>query len=518
MLFRSSIVAGLVFATTAVACGGGGGRPDGGGGTGGLGGTGGTGGDDPNFPVNEPAAAAITAMGVPADAARFIAASRLEISSPDGKTYVLKQTFPNGAVRNATLTFTPDQMYAPTAEEAAAVAAGAPAVYDKHYTSSAGPAATIKTDLRYFIPTAGIPPSVVARFPSSTPLPFTDDELLADGESGAGAAWSETAAAGADVGIGSVIDYAVSHGIPVQSLAVIYAFASALSSLSTATDISRQTDPLFRELAELENCAAHPTNQVARSDPNYVPTTVGIVQSARSELQEVTGVRFLNVMTQTLSGLTPASAVVGAALTSGFSSNDATLRDYTNGTIMREARAAVVACDDPGSLRGNIDVLMTCDSTLGSQTDHETWHTVSSVGWVWNPAAQQYHSVGTTMYEHVHTTMSATGTCTLTETCTGDLTNQGAIAVIPDQAAAQILGYGYVGGGNANVYGTRVTTCPANSGPFDDMIEWLPTIMGFPGVGGQIEGMKTEPYCVGTGSSGTKVWTWSFALPPMPMP
>src|SRR5262245_64107624 len=115
MVCRGWIVGALVLvATASAACGGGSGAKPDDGGLGGFGGVGGTGGDDPNFPVNEPAAAAITAMGVPADAARFLAAARLELSSPDGKTYVFKQTFPNGASRTMTLAFTPDQMYAPT--------------------------------------------------------------------------------------------------------------------------------------------------------------------------------------------------------------------------------------------------------------------------------------------------------------------------------------------------------------------------------------------------------------------
>ena len=60
--------------------------------------------------------------------------------------------------------------------------------------------------------------------------------------------------------------------------------------------------------------------------------------------------------------------------------------------------------------------------------------------------------------------------------------------------------------------------CKGNTGAYDSQVEWLPTIMGLPGTGGMIEGMKTEPYCTGNASSGTKTWTWSFALPPMPMP
>ena len=92
------------------------------------------------------------------------------------------------------------------------------------------------------------------------------------------------------------------------------------------------------------------------------------------------------------------------------------------------------------------------------------------------------------------------------------------MAVITDPAAIQVLGYAYVGGGSAGVTLTRTDTCQVVVPTFEDMIEWMPSIMGLPGTGGMIEGTRTKQTCIGTGSSGMEVTTYSFALPPMPMP
>lgn len=68
------------------------------------------------------------------------------------------------------------------------------------------------------------------------------------------------------------------------------------------------------------------------------------VQAARSELKEVSSVRFLNIMTETGSGLTPATAVAGVGLKQGFLWSEQTMNNYSENTIMREIRLGVVSC------------------------------------------------------------------------------------------------------------------------------------------------------------------------------
>jgi hypothetical protein len=95
----------------------------------------------------------------------------------------------------------------------------------------------------------------------------------------------------------------------------------------------------------------------------------------------------------------------------------------------------------------------------------------------------------------------------------------GSLSVFDDPAVISLLGYAYVGGGNADVHVTTVD-CDGNTSAYLDSVAWLPTIMGLIGTGGAIEGTRSEPWCQGggPGTGGTRTWTWSFSVPAMPMP
>jgi len=209
---------------------------------------------------------------------------------------------------------------------------------------------------------------------------------------GAGISWGEIGKKGADVSIGSLIDYAKDKGVKVGNLGSAYALASALSDVTGALELSKQTNAWMTELDALEKCAANPTNQVARSDPNYSAATVAKIQAARSELKQVSAVRFLNNMTETGTGITPVTAVLSVGLKQGFQWSEQTLNNYSENTIMREARLAVVPCNDSGMLDGNIDVLWECTNPWGSQVDHTVVHTVTKMKWVFDPVSRQYVS------------------------------------------------------------------------------------------------------------------------------
>ena len=58
---------------------------------------------DNSFPVNETFAMELISKGIPADIAQFFAAAKMETSTPDDRTCIYLQTFPNGASREMTL-------------------------------------------------------------------------------------------------------------------------------------------------------------------------------------------------------------------------------------------------------------------------------------------------------------------------------------------------------------------------------------------------------------------------------
>lgn len=470
-----------------------------------------------DFPVNDSIATDLVAKGVPADVARFFAAAKLEVANGDPNTFVYNLFYPNGATRQVTLTFTPNQEHTPTPEETAKDSAGGASIYAFTYANTLGPEWTGRLDMGYFIPNAGIPAVLLAGLKkTSAPGKAAAGQSASDGPvSGSGVAWGEVAKTGADVTIGSVLDYYKGQGLSVGNLGAIYALASAASNVAGAMDLSKQSGKWLSELDALEKCAANPTNQVAKSDPNYSQNTVAKVRSARSELKDVTAVRFLNQMTETGAGITPVTAVASVALKQGFVWSERTLGDYSENTIMREARLAVVACGDPQPLTGNVDVLWECTDTWKSgQIDHETVHTVSDVGWVWDPTLRQYRSVGTYTYASVKTSALNGKTCTFKKSTTGSLTDQGALMIYDDSAAQKLFGFAYSASGQVETTVASSDDCGGTAANIPETIDWLPNVTGYPGTGGSLEGVRTSPSCIGDGFTGSQTVTYQFSVPP----
>lgn len=456
-----------------------------------------------DFPVNETFASELISQGIPSDIARFFAAVRTVSRSPDDTTCVYQQTFPNGATRDITLKVSPNRQYRPTPDEIAHTTAGRIPIYDFHYTSGIQVDGTTKIEMDYFVADPG--------FQLGTGM--MQNVAGNTGSDGFGLSWWESAKTGADVGIGSLIDFYKDKGIPVGPIGVIYGLASALSSVTGALDLSKQNNQWLSELDALENCAANPTNAVAKSDPNYSATAVAQVQSARAELKEVNSVRFLNMMNETGSGLTPATAILSIGLKQGFLYGEQTLNDYSENTIMREARLAVVPCGDPETLEGYVNVDWDCTDSTPTQVDHEVWHSKSKVKWIPGLSPKLYTSQGTITYDYVKTWSAGGKTCTDTKTFTGNLDGAGSLMIIDDPAAQQILGYGYLAGGEINVDLLASYSCPGTVLNENLTIGWLPPITGYAGAGGMYEGEMTNPSCVGNSSKGTIKVKWSFFVP-----
>jgi hypothetical protein len=467
-----------------------------------------TGGTANDFPVNETFAMELMAKGIPADVAQFFAAAKIETSKPNDTTCIYLQTFPNKATREITLTVNPNRLYTPTSEELANTVQGSSPVYDFKFSSSVEVDGTTRKKMSYFVPKSGLTKRA---------------GLIQDsgGNEGIGITITEYGKAGADLAIGSLIDYAKESGIRTGPLGSIYALASALSSVTGALDLSRQNNTWMDELDALERCAANPTNQIAMNDPAYSAAAVARVQAARSELKEVGSVRFLNIMTETGSGLTPATAVAGVGLKQGFLWSEQTMNDYSENTIMREVRLGVISCGDPvplpAAFEGNIDVVRDCTITGPTQTDHTVEHTVTSVKWVFDPSQMQYISQGTLTFEYTLTSTAGGKTCTDRKTYTGSIAGSGRLQVYNDPASINILGYEYIAGGGVLVDVDVSYSCVtgyAVKEPYT--ITWLPPIKGIRGTGGSFDGEMTNPSCIGTGSifTGSEKVKWSFSVPP----
>jgi hypothetical protein len=474
-----------------------------------------------NFPVNQTIAAELISKGVPADAAQFFAAAKVETTSPDDTTIVCQQTFPNGATRDITIRIDPNRQYTPTADEIAHTTPGSIPIYAFQYSYNALPDnSTEIIKMNYYVAKAGLPKGTAKKVQISDPstnqtraMALYKIAVGAGENDGAGISYEEVAKKGADAYISSLLEYAKDQKIKIGPLGSIYALASALSDITGALDVSQQNTAWLMELNSLENCAANPTNQVAKSDPNYSMNTVAKIQAARAELQEVNAVRFLNIMTETGAGINPVTAILSVGLKPAFQWNEQTLKNYSESTIMREARLAVVPCDTT-AFDGNIDVLWDCTTTIADQVDHEVVHTQTKVKWVFDPTQMLYVSQGSFIFDYKLTSTAGGKTCTDTKSAAGNIGATGRLTIINDPAGQKLLGYGYLARGSINTNVTASYSCAGTSRLEPYTITWLPPIKGYLGTGGSIEGEMVNPSCVGSSSSGTETVKWSFSVPP----
>ncbi len=262
--------------------------------------------DTSKFSVNETFAADLVSKGVPEVISRFLAASRMDSHCPNDTTCIYLQSFLNGAAREMTLKVSPNRAYAPKADEL--VSGGIP-LYAFNYASDTKADGTMQIDMDYYVLKAGLPKG-------SVPKASAIANAAEDG--GAGIEWTEIGKKGSEAGIGSLIDYFKDKGHNVGEIGNIFTLASAMSNVATSGDQSIQDKKWLAELDALEECAANPTNPVAKSDPNYSQTTVAKIQAARSELKTVSAVRYLNNMTETGADANPVTAIMSVGLKQGF--------------------------------------------------------------------------------------------------------------------------------------------------------------------------------------------------------
>ena len=451
--------------------------------------------------------------GAPAAITQFFDATKIDSRCPNDTTCVYTETFLTGATREITLTVSPGQRFL-----AGRAIPGSFPISDFKFSSSADADSTIRIRMSYYVANAGLPNNgasaqapwlrsknrgglaivQLASFGTNEPRGFARMLRAAADGGGAGVDLSELTKRGKD-----------SFGPGLGPLSTIYGLASAVKDVSTALDMGSQSRKWLRELDALEKCAASPTNRVSISDPNYSRKTVAMIQAARGELKEVTAVRFLNQMTKKAAGLTPVTKFLGIGLKAGFDWSEQTLGDFSENTIMREARLAVVKCVDPGDAAGNLTLVSECTTQNGK--DHTVTKLTANVSWEWQMGVK-YLPRGTYTYKSVRTVGPA---CTQTSTASGSVDDTGWLFIFNQQRSKE-LGYGYearfvnlpaqvttsiAGNSNCGIAGTN---------PMD--IDWIPVMHGYLGTGGAIEGEMPGPAC-NVGQPSTLKWSFTAAAP-----
>jgi hypothetical protein len=307
-------------------------------------------GTDPTFVVDEELKSKFIALGFPEPVAKFFAAAKLEVIEAGNGKYHFRQTFPNGATRDLTFTYTDIPPFAPTPEQIADAAAVGNTIYTQSFSITPPGTEPVEIHSEYVLPLSAMSDefknALLANPAASTETQSTSFGL---GDGDAGVIVTEVVKEGAEAGFGEIFDYFKQQGIPLQhglgeNFGNLFSLLSAISDVMAATDLSAEHAKKQHQLDTLLHCALNPTNPLALSDPNYSQNAGNQVSGAKSELKQVTAARYLNMLTDTAAGFNPFLAVI---LKGGIAHNEQTLKHYTDNTILREANKAVIQCDIP---------------------------------------------------------------------------------------------------------------------------------------------------------------------------
>jgi len=351
-----------------------------------------------DFPVNELFAASLIGKGMPADFARFFAAAKLSANCTGTATCTYLQTYPNGATREVAWTATPNQQYTPTAAEFVSKVLVSNPVYDGKFAvigiEDSTPPVDTKIDIGYFVPTTSIPtnPAILSSAMSSA-LSMT---LRAVSRAQTGAPsltdgirlnLTEIGKKGVDAGIGGALDH-----YNLGKTGNVYKIASVASDLATALKLGVDANAWLTELANLEKCAANPTNTLTQTDPTYVATTAARLQAIRAEIVANSSVRLLNVVDETAEGFVSgtAMAVLSIPLKQGHEYTEQTLKDVSE-NLMHEARSSVVSCAPTAptglvvTAASETQLDLSWSGSIATVTDVGTWYKISGGGAAGNP-------------------------------------------------------------------------------------------------------------------------------------
>jgi hypothetical protein len=309
----------------------------------------------------------LIAAGASPDAAEYVSAVRVEILRSDERSFAYRETYPDGATRNVSYEFTVDRSYAISSEERAAARANGVNVYRTRYSQTPLDDGSTTMRLEYFVPYDEMPVEVRNRLRPA--VAFDWGALF-----GIRAAVAQsTQPSGVDVILTSTFEEAAEQafGLLTEILGRGEPLSAVFSALKDFEEIGKLADETFgylNRLKELEDCARNPTSRVPVPEAER-QRTLDQLARIRRQVKEVTLYRVVNLRADAPLALLPyatANQKVGAAAAALLSTllkpvgtwSDQTLKTFITDTLMAEAEAAVVPCDnvcvDPRTLQSRM--------------------------------------------------------------------------------------------------------------------------------------------------------------------
>jgi hypothetical protein len=249
----------------------------------------------------------------------------------------LALTLPDGQLVDQVVALQPNRSYQPTPAEAAALAQKGRLVFGARLGDGKSQDGQ-RLVLSYVVPTSALPDELREQI-YGKPADTVAMGFIST-------AWAQSASMGFWTGVqtSSQVSKSFEWGSAVKGAQKI---AGNAEKVSHALDTSDQFSKWMAELDSLEQCARNPTQTVTQNaykqDPGYQQRTIDAIGQARSEVQQATGLSYVNQEANVAMQLTKAPGIASQLGKAMYSWNDSALTDIGNGLVADAAK--LVDCD-----------------------------------------------------------------------------------------------------------------------------------------------------------------------------
>ena len=288
-------------------------------------------------------------------AAQFLAKTKLQVVSQTNTSVHYLLTFADGVTSEETVTLNPGQKYTPTAAELGRSARPDVQVIKPSLTAKQIGPKEMQFVLHYFLQERALPAEILQKIqPAASPVArdfFTLVPSAAAQEGGGGSGDN-----GGSFVIWNVVELTKSMDVKQLEQMEWEKSAKVVDNVLTARDVINGYNEIsgwLGEIAELKECAEHPTNPLTQKAANtgeYGNQVIGGLNDASSEIQGTAFPKVANIAASAVTQELPFGT--GVLISPLVSANDKAIEQFAEDEI-NNAKKLVVPCDSP-MLPGNL--------------------------------------------------------------------------------------------------------------------------------------------------------------------
>jgi hypothetical protein len=311
-----------------------------------------------NTPVNDPRVIQLMSQfHLTRQAAEFLAKTKVQVVDQTSTSVHYLLTFADGVTSDETITLNPGQKYVPTPAEIGI--SGLPGVHvlKPNLTAKQTGPKEMQFVLHYFLPESALPAEILEKIHPATPAVGQDFFTLVPSasaqEGGNGAGSGDN---GGQFVAWNVVELTKSMDVKQLEHMEWEKSAKVVDNVLTARDVIngyKEISGWLGEIAELEDCAKHPTNpltQKAANTDEYGNQVIGGLNDASWEIQGTAFPKVANIAASAVTQELPFGA--GVLISPLVSANDKAIEQFAEDEI-NNAKKLVVPCDNP-MLPGNL--------------------------------------------------------------------------------------------------------------------------------------------------------------------